>query len=147
MPVITRDVLIQGFRRDDLLDWISDLDNHDRILQGSFHEVNRTGDREWEFTLKTSIRTWRIGYVFESVDMEHGGRRLLCRTVGKRVDGKLHYSLRTMKPSTNTMVTLHADYSSGTVLGRMLNQALIQETLEAGYQRILDNLEEAVANR
>jgi carbon monoxide dehydrogenase subunit G len=140
MPVITTDVLIEGIRRDDVFTWLSDPDNHDRFLAGAFDEVAREGDRSWALTLNIPPRSRRIGYEVLEPDDSHGGRRVLCRTTGKRTAGRLNYSLRTMKPSSNTLVTLHADYESGGLLGSALDMAIIRKSLESRYQTVLDNL-------
>lgn len=144
MPVITNDILIEGVRRDEVFQWLSDPDNHDRFLSGAFDAVERTGDRAWTVTLKIAPKARVIGYEFLEPDDSHGGRRVLCRTTGKRTAGKLNYSLRTMKPSSNTLVTLHADYSPGGLLGTAFDVALLRKTLEARYQVLLKNLARAV---
>jgi len=140
MPVITTDVLIEGVRRDEVFQWLSDPENHDRFLAGTFDEVSREGDRAWSLTLKMPPKARTIGYEFLEPDDSHGGRRILCRTTGKRTGGKLNYSLRTMKPSSNTLVTLHADYSPGSLLGAVLDVTILRKTLEDRYQGVLDNM-------
>jgi len=145
MPVITTDVLIEGVKRDEVFQWLSDPENHDRFLAGTFDEVSRDGDRSWSLTLKMPPRSRVIGYEFLEPDDSHGGRRVLCRTTGKRTAGKLNYSLRTMKPSSNTLVTLHADYSPGGFLGAALDVAVLRKTLEDRYQGVLDNMARVIA--
>lgn len=140
MPVITTDVLIEGVRRDDVFQWLSDPDNHDRFLDGSFDSVSRDSDRSWSLTVKLPPKNRVIGYEFLEPDDSHGGRRIRCRTTGKRTAGKLTYSLRTTKGASNTMVTLHADYSPGGLLGAALDVAVLRKTLEERYQGVLDNL-------
>jgi hypothetical protein len=85
-----------------------------------------------------------MGYRFESKDSSHSGRRVLVVTTGKRTAGKMHYSLRTMKPSTNTMVTLHMDYAPGSVLGQLLDSAGLRTALEDKLKAILANLEREI---
>ena len=77
-------------------------------------------------------------------DDSHGGRRVLCKTEGKRLGGSLHYSLRTMKPSTNTLLTVHLDYDPGRVLGALLDQAILRKDLEAALRQICANAARAV---
>jgi len=140
MAVITRDALIEGIRREAVFEWLSDPEHHNRFLQGAFDATDRVGDRRWDLTMKITPKTRVVGYEFLEADGSHGGRRVLCQTTGKRTAGKLHYSLRTVKPSSNTMVTLHADYEPGGLLGRALDMAGLREALESRYQKVLDNL-------
>ena len=58
----------------------------------------------------------------------------------KRTQGTLSYSLRTMKPSTNTLVTLHMDYEPGPMLGALLDQNGIRRALENAYRTALSNI-------
>ena len=140
MPVITRDVLIEGYRRDDVFAWLSDPEHHDRFLSGGFDGCKRTGDRTWELTLRTPPRNRVLGYKFIAPDDSHGGRRILCQTTGKRTQGRLNFSLRTQKPSTNTLVTLHSDYATSGLLGGVVNRTLLGSALEAGWSTVLENL-------
>jgi hypothetical protein len=52
----------------------------------------------------------------------------------------MSYSLRTMKPSTNTLVTLHLDYDAGGLLGELVNRAGLMAGIEAGMKKVLENL-------
>ena len=140
MAVITRDALIEGIRRDAVFEWLSDPEHHDRFLQDAFEATTRKGEKQWARTMKVSPKTRVVGYELLKADGSHGGRRVLCKTTGKRTTGKLHYSLRTVKPSSNTMVTLHADYEPGGLLGRALDMAGLRESLESRYQKLLDNM-------
>ena len=45
-----------------------------------------------------------------------------------------------MKPSTNTMVTVHMDYDAGSVFGALLGSAGLNEALEKHWARALENL-------
>ena len=144
MSVITTDTLIEGIRRDDVLAWLSNPDSHDKFLQGAFDDVKRTGERTWELTVKMVPKSRVIGYEILQLDESHGGRRLLCRTTGKRTAGELHYSLRTMKPSTNTLVTLHADFGDGGILGQISEQLGLRKRLDEGFKAMLDNLHRAI---
>jgi hypothetical protein len=83
-------------------------------------------------------------YRFERVDEEHGGRRVHVALGGRRTTGTLHYSLRTMKPSTNTLVTLHVDLQSGGFLGQLAEMAGLRERLEKGFRVILENVKRIV---
>ena len=139
MAVITTDILLEGFRRDAVFDWLGDPANHPRLLNGAFDKVVDKGDGTYEVHFKaTKARV--MGYRFESKDSSHSGRRILIETTGKRTAGKMHYSLRTMKPSTNTMVTLHMDYAPGTVLGQLLDSAGLRTALEGKLEAILASL-------
>ena len=144
MSVITTDVLVEGVKRVDVLDWLSKPDNHGRILEGAFDALQRTGDQSWDLTLKVAPKTRVIGYTFDELDQSHGGRRVICHTTGKRTAGTLHFSLRTMRPSTNTLVTLHSDYAPGGALGELYDVAILRKALEARWKRVLDNLQREV---
>jgi carbon monoxide dehydrogenase subunit G len=144
MPVITHDILIEGIRRDNVLEWLSDPAHHDRILQGAFQSVQSKGDRQWEMRLQAGPQSRIVGYEFLSVDDSHGGRRIRCSTSGRRTGGSLNYSLRTVKPSTNTMVTLHSDYNPGRLLGAMLDMAVMRNALSEAWQAVLGNLQREI---
>lgn len=144
MAVITRDVLIRGMKRDDVLAWLGEPANHARILDGAFAAVDPEGANTWKVVLACQDKTRSFTYRFDRIDDSHGGRRVLCSTHGKRVQGKLHYSLRTMKPSTNTMITLHADYEPGGMLGRAIDSMSVRPALEQAWQKAVDNLERAL---
>jgi len=141
MSVVTTDILIEGARREEVLDWFGDPDHHDAILQGAFDEVERKDDRTWVLTLKAVPLKRVITYRFEGLDREHRGRRVLCSTSGHRVEGKLNYSLRTPRASKNTMVTLHMDYEPGGLVGRMLDSGGMREGLQKALNRVLANLQ------
>lgn len=141
MAVITTDILIEGVRRDEVLDWLAKPDNHDRFLAGTFDEVKRTSERTWDLTLQVAPKARSLTYEIDGVDDSHGGRRLLCHTTGKRTAGKLHYSLRTMKPSSNTLVTLHSDYDPGGPIGLLIDSAGLRAGLEERWKKVLFNLQ------
>ena len=140
MAVITTDILLKGFRRESVFDWLGDPANHPRLLNGAFDKVVDKGGNTFELHFKATPKNRVMGYQFDSKDNSHSGRRILVKTTGKRTSGKLHYSLRTMKPSTNTLVTLHMDYSPGPLLGQLLDSAGLRAALEQKLNAILDNL-------
>ena len=144
MPVITTDILLEGQRRDDVLEWLSKAENHARLVEAAFTGVKANGPGDWTVTFQAGLLPRTMGYRFERVDQEHGGRRVHVHTSGKRVDGTLHYSLRTMKPSTNTLVTLHHDYSSGGPLGAMLDASGIRAGLEKAWRAVLEQVKREV---
>lgn len=144
MSVITTDILIEGIRRDDVLEWLSDRAHHERILDGAFDGMKVKGPGEFELTLKTSPFARTLTYTFDHVDNEHGGRRVHVTTAGRRLNGKIHYSLRTMKPALNTLVTLHADFDTGGPLGGLIEAAGLRKRLEAAYGRALENLQREI---
>lgn len=140
MSVITTDILVEGVRRDDVLEWLSVPANHARIVKGAFGTVNETAPGCFTLTFKAGPLPRTFEYRFDHVDQEHGGRRVHVKTVGKRVDGSVHYSLRTTKPSTNTLVTLHHDFASGSVVGAVLEQIGLRAGLEAAWKACLENV-------
>lgn len=145
MPVITTDVLLEGIRRDDVLAWLSEPKNHERLLDGAFDALTVKGPGEYEVRIDgVPPRARTMGYSFERVDEEHGGRRVHVLTTGKRTAGKVHYSLRTMKPSTNTLVTLHYDYEAGGPLGQLVEALGLRGKLESSWRKVLENLQKTI---
>ena len=140
MAVLTSDILITGVRRDDAFQWLSDPANHPGILNGAFEQVNSTDAEYLELTLNTPGRKRVMGYRFIGPDDSHGGRRVRVETSGKRTRGKLNYSLRTMQPSTNTLVTLHLDSDPGGPLGGLVTAVALRTALEAAMKIILENV-------
>jgi len=145
MPVITTDTLIEGIRRDDVLNWLANPEVHGRFLAAGFDQVENQGNGKYLLTLKAGPRPIQMVYQFVRADDAHGGRRILCTTSGKRTEGKLHYSLRTMKPAKNTMVTLHQDYKAGRLLGPLLDAAGTGKALEAAWVKTLTGLRDEIA--
>jgi len=139
MAIITKDILLTGIRRDDVFAWLGDPANHDALVNGAFDSVSGSGG-DYEVTLTTPGRKRAMGYRFRSQDDEHGGRRILVDTIGKRTTGQINYSLRTMKPSTNTLVTIRMDYSPGGPLGNIVNSVGLADALESALSRLLENL-------
>lgn len=144
MSVYTTDVLVEGIRRDDVLTWLSEPANHKKIVDGSFDGCKELGVGHYELDIHGQPRGRKMSYQFDRVDDEHGGRRIHVKLAGRRVDGKLHYSLRTTKPATNTLVTLHADFPDGGVLGFLSEQIGLRKRLDSGFRIMLDNLAAAI---
>ena len=143
MAMITKDILITGVRRDDVFDWLGEPSNHDGLIHGAFDDYSGSNGN-YEVIISTPGRKRTMGYRFKSRDDEHGGRRILVETTGKRTAGQLNYSLRTMKPSTNTLITVRMDYRPGGALGGLINSTGLYEALDSALGRILDNLERNV---
>lgn len=144
MSVLTCDILVEGVRRDDVLTVLSDPARHARFLDGAFDGLTAEGPGRYTLTVKTPGRSREMSYRFERVDEEHGGRRVHVSLDGRRTKGVLHYSLRTQKPSTNTLVTLHADIDSGGFLGQLAEMAGLRERLDKGFRVILENIKREV---
>lgn len=144
MSVVTTDILIKGHRREDVLEWFGQSDNHDTILQGAFDEVKRTSPTTWELTVKTTPKNRVITYTFERLDRDHRGRRVLCTTSGRRVDGKLHYSLRTPRATHDTLITLVMDYEPGGLMGRVVDSAGLRQALDVALTKVLENAQRAL---
>jgi carbon monoxide dehydrogenase subunit G len=144
MAVITTDILIEGIRRDDVLEWLGNKDNHVRMLEGAFDGMKVKAPGDFEIAIKAGPLPRTLQYTFDHVDNEHGGRRVHVKTSGRRLEGKIHYSLRTMKPALNTLVTLHADYDTGGPLGGLVDSAFLRKALEDGFNKILANLEREI---
>jgi hypothetical protein len=146
MAVITTDILIEGFRRDDVYAWLSNFQNHHHFLQGAFSEVESISETELILHYNGGFKQRSMTYSFLGPDDSHGGRRIKIKTSGKRTTGSLNYSLRTMKPSTNTLVTIHMDYEPGQMLGQLLDQNGIRRTLENSFRSALSNLARSISN-
>lgn len=144
MSVYTTDVLIEGVRRDDVLAWLAEPTHHEAILTGAWGSMKSVGANSWEVSVPTALRTRPMTYTFEKVDEDHGGRRVHVALGGKRTMGKLHWSLRTQKPSTNTLVTLHADIDPGGALGALAEQLGMRERLEQGFRTMTENVKKGV---
>ena len=140
MSVITSDILIEGIRRDDVFAWLSEPANHSRFMDGAYDGFKQTAVGEFDLTLATPGKTRTMGYRFRAPDDSHGGRRVLCETTGKRTSGSYHYSLRTMKPSSNTLITLHMDYDPGSMLGAVIDSMHLKGKLQDGAVKVLENL-------
>ena len=137
MAVITCDVLVEGVQRDILMEWLAQPDVQDTVVRAGFDKVERSGTN-WKIHLAVSPKPRDVGYEFDCVDDSHGGRRVKFNLTGKRTTGVLHYSLRTMKPARNTLVTLHADYDPGGVLGQVIDGMGLNKGLENGFRGVLE---------
>ncbi len=139
MPVVTTDALVEGVKREAVLEWLSEPQNHGRALAASFTSFSPDGDKSWRMELSGSPRPVKIHYIFDRPDTSHSGRRVLCKIEGKRVEGSLTWSLRTEKPSTNTRITVHHDYKAGRFLGPLLDAAGTGKALEQAWQGVAKN--------
>lgn len=140
MSVYTNDVLIEGVRRDDVLAWLSDPKNHRLIVEGAWDGLRETGTGCFDLDVKSQPRPRVLTYTFDRVDEEHGGRRVHVALNGRRLKGKLHYSLRTTKPSTNTMVTLHVDFDGNGYLLLLAEKLGLRARLEKGFVTMTENM-------
>lgn len=144
MSVITTDLLIEGVRRDDVLAWLGRPENHARFLEGAFDGLAADGPHTWKITLKVPPIPREMTYTFERVDEEHGGRRVHVNLGGRRTTGTLHYSLRTMKPAANTLITAHVDLRGGGLLNQVVEMAGLRKRLEQGFEKALANVKRLV---
>ena len=144
MAIVTTDILLEGIKRDVAFAWLSDPSHHDLFLEGAFDGYRKNGSGEFTLTVRAAGKSRDLGYRFDRPDDSHGGRRVIVETSGKRFRGKLSYSLRTMKPSRNTLVTLHIDYDPGNALGALLDRAGLNERLEQCCKALLENLSRAI---
>ena len=142
MAVLTTDILITGMKRNDVFEWLSESSRHLDLLKAGFPNGRAEGDILW-LPFSGGYKTRELGYEFLRADDSHGGRRILIQTHGKRTSGSLNYSLRTMKPSSNTLITLHMDYNPGTLLGPMLT-ASIEEDLLRCFNRVLEEIKQKI---
>jgi hypothetical protein len=145
MAIVTVDTLVEGVRRDDVFTWLSEPSRHEALLKAGFLEVRAVGPNAWSMTIPVPARPVEVIYRFRAPDDEHGGRRVLVDLDGPRTKGELHFSLRTMKPSTNTMVTVHADYKSGRLLGPLLDRFFLEKAMREGMTGMLAELQRTVS--
>jgi hypothetical protein len=138
MPVVTTDALVEGVRREKVMEWLSEPRNHGRALAEAFSSFSPDRENSWRVELAGPPRPVKIHYIFDRPDTSHSGRRILCKIEGKRVEGSLKWSLRTEKPSTNTRVTLHHDYKAGRFLGPILDAAGTRQALESAWQNVVN---------
>jgi len=144
MATITTDILLKGIRRDDVFNWLGEPENQFQILDGAFDKIEKISTSEFTLHFRVPPRNMTMGWKFVEKDNAHGGRRIKVETTGRRTTGKIRFSLRTMKPSTNTLVTLHMDYSPGRVLGPLLDKAGTRTSLEKCFEKMLANLEKSL---
>lgn len=147
MAVITVDTLVEGMRRDDVLEWLSDREHHEKLVRSGFSEVKTLGPGDFDIVLSSFPRQRVMEYRFADVDTGHGGRRVKIAIGGRRTKGAMHYSLRTMKPSTNTLVTLHLDYDPGGPVGFLADASGMRQTLEDGMKSMLAALQEEIGKK
>ena len=140
MSIITCDTLIEGHRRDDVFAWLADPAHHEVLVRAGFPAVVTEAAGRFQIPFPFPGQGIKATYAFKAADDTHGGRRVLVDLDGRRSKGAMHWSMRTMKPSTNTLVTLHADYSSGRVIGAILDIYVIRGVLEAGMKEMLAEL-------
>ncbi len=145
MSVITTDILLEGYRRKQVFEWMSEPANHARLLRGAFDSVTSNGANAWDVMVAAKPVSRPMGYHFDRADATHRGRRVLCHTTGKRTSGKLSYSLRTPRGTNDTLITLHADYDPGRLVGRLLDSSGLRDALELHYARLLETLGQELA--
>lgn len=145
MAIVTVDTLVEGVRRDDVFAWLSEPSRHEALLKAGFLEVKSIASNTWSLTIPVPARPVEVVYRFRAPDDEHGGRRVLVDLEGSRTRGELHFSMRTMKPSTNTLVTVHADYTSGRLLGPLLDRFFLEKAMREGMTGMLAELKRTVS--
>ena len=146
MAIITADLLVKGKKRDTIFEWLGDFNNHPRFLTNAFQLVEVQGSNQLLLGYGPRFRQRKITYAFQGKDDEHGGRRINVETKGKRTTGHLSYSLRTMKPASNTLVTMHWDYGTGGMLGEVINAQVMKNELQKRFEKALENLQEHLLN-
>ena len=144
MPVITVDRVLKGCPRDRVLEWLADTNHHKQILEPAFQSVERTAAGEYSLTLAIPPRKLLLGYSFLQTDTSHGGRRVRIQMTGRRTQGEMCYSLRTVKPANCTLVTLKMDYKSGRILGPILDNLQTRNALESAMSDVLAALDACI---
>ena len=124
MTVLTRDILVEGLRRDVVFEWLANFNVHADFLRAGFPNLELLNQDTLSLPFSGGWKDRVLTYRFLEADDKFAGRRIQIETDGKRLKGHLHFSLRTMKPSTDTLVTLHMDYDPGSMLGKVLEQDL-----------------------
>ena len=136
MTVLTRDVLVEGLRRDVVFEWLSNFSVHAEFLKAGFPNLEVLEQDALSLPFSGGWKSRILTYRFLEADDNFAGRRIQIETDGKRLKGHLHFSLRTMKPSTDTLVTLHMDYDPGSILGKVLEQDINNSLAEAFVQSL-----------
>ena len=139
MTVLTRDVLVEGLRRDVVFAWLANFSAHAEFLKAGFPDLEVLSQDTLSLPFSGGWKTRVLTYQFLEADDKFAGRRIQIATDGKRRKGHLHFSLRTMKPSTDTLVTLHMDYDPGSVLGKVLEND-INNSLASAFVKSLSAL-------
>lgn len=140
MPVITNDITVRGFNRESVFEWLGKPSNHERILKGAFDEIRTLDKGIYELFVALPGYRSALGYELRGTEDDHGGRRVLVDITGRRMGGVLHYSMSTQKGTTNTVVTLHFDYSPDGLVGKLLDSTMLRPRLERSWTRVLENL-------
>ena len=142
MPVITTDILLDRVKRDDAYEWLCNFQHHRQFLYATFSIVSDNDISEDRLTLsyEGGYKNRQMEYVLLERDENHGGRRIKIAVSGKRTNGIVKYSLRTLKPSSNTMLTIHMDYQSKGFLDWMINKTALQKDLEEHWKRVAQEI-------
>lgn len=140
MPVLTCDILLENVHRDLLFERLGSIDIHKEILKEACSDIKKVHDNELTFSIKGRFKSRSVGYRISQKDDDHGGRRIRIETTGKRSQGRLSYSLRTMKPSRNTLVTITWDYDPGSGLGLLLDSISLREHHTHFIKTVLSSL-------
>ena len=136
MTVLTRDILVEGLRRDVVFEWLANFSVHADFLRAGFPNLETISQDTLSLPFSGGWKNRVLTYRFLEADDKFAGRRIQIETDGKRTKGHLHFSLRTMKPSTDTLVTLHMDYDPGSILGKVLEQDLNNNLAKAFVQSL-----------
>ena len=142
MAIITQDLLLEGVRRDVAFAWLSQPETHEELLRAFCPDLKKQG-KSLHLLLPTKPRARELVYTFDRADQTHSGHRVIVKTHGKRLDGQLNFSLRTVKPSSNTMVTLRFDYNPGARLGVVANKL----TIAIAMRECLQDLGEQISTQ
>ena len=140
MPVLTCDILLENVHRDLLFEELGNIDMHQEVLKKACTSLEKINDNELKLSIKGRFKSRTVGYLLSQKDDDHGGRRIRIETTGKRSQGRLSYSLRTMKPSRNTLITITWDYDPGTGLGLLLDPLSLRETYTVFIKSVLSSL-------
>ena len=136
MTVLTRDILVEKLRRDVVFEWLANFSVHADFLKAGFPNLEILNQDTLSLPFSGGWKSRTLTYRFIKADDNFAGRRIQIETDGKRLNGHLHYSLRTMKPSTDTLVTLHMDYDPGSILGKVLEQDINTNLSKAFVQSL-----------
>ena len=109
MTVLTRDILVEGLRRDVVFEWLANFSVHADFLKAAFPILEVLSQDTLSLPFSGGWKSRVLTYRFLEADDKFAGRRIQIETDGKRLKGHLHFSL-----TNNETIYRHAsDFTYG----------------------------------